>query len=71
MGEGSEERNEPHPVENLATRQENHWFPPTHNLPFGSSHIIWTFIAGDLAMKASQESRLSERTRRVLNRKVG
>lgn len=49
-------------VENLATRQEDHWSPHTHihNLPFGSSHIIWTFVSGDLAMKAGQESRLSE-----------
>lgn len=52
----------PTTVENLATRQEDHW-SPQHNLPFGSSHVIWTFIAGDLAMKAGQESRLSERTR--------
>lgn len=65
-----EDRNESHPSRELSYKTGGPLVPPP-NLPFGSSHIIWTFISGDLVRKAGQESRLSERTRRVLNRKVG
>lgn len=53
----------PHPDRELSYKTGGPLVPQhthIHNLPFGSSHIIWTFVSGDLAMKAGQESRLSE-----------